>query len=62
MKAYFSNKKYSVTIQTHPKQILYNINFLNITSVQYQLPITFGKALAYNKILRLEILPSHMNF
>ena len=53
----FSNKKYTITIQTRPTQIVklfkpvFN-GFLKIISAQNQLPIPFCSDLMHNKTLK----------
>ena len=61
LKVYFSSKKYLITIQTRPTQIVISIfliekpvcnRFLKIISLQNQLPITFYSDILYNKTLK----------
>ena len=60
LKVYFSRKKYLISIQTRPIQIVLSIflienpvfnQFLKIIYVQNQLPITFCAVLVCNKTL-----------
>ena len=72
LKVCFSNKKYLITIQTRPTQIVISIfliekpvfnRFLKIIGVQNQLPITFCSDLVCNKILMVRnSTPTHTNF
>ena len=62
LKAFFSNKKYPITIRIQPAKIVNSIflivnpifnEFKSIIDVKNQLPISFGTLLAYNKILKV---------
>ena len=71
LKPGFSNKKYFITIQTRPTQIVkvyflskpgFNI-FLKIVGEQNQLPITFCLDFMLNKSLKARNSnPTHTNF
>ena len=57
VKVCFSNKKYAITIQTHPTQIvkvyfLLKTRFLKIIGAQNQLAITLCSDLVCNKTLK----------
>ena len=60
IKACFSNKKYSIAIQTRPTQIVNSIflmekpltRFIKIIGVQNRLPITFDTDLIYDTHIR----------
>ena len=55
-KVCFSNKKYPITIQTSPTQIVFNA-FLKIISAQNRIPINFCSDLECNKTLKAK--PPH---